>query len=910
MYVIRYIILSLFIGAIVVVGIMQQDEWVHQKLQEHITSVFDKEFDCNFSGTITYFSFFSSSMELSNISVLPHNCDEWSWSAKKIGMSFSWFHFFTTGTLDVHMKIYEWNANTSIKNNEAAIAYHMKQLFEKPTFPVPVDLTSVSMNKAIFSAHNKTLESFLTVTFNSRSYMGESGMKNTIYCIDGSVSLHGIQLLHGLSGSSHIEIINTDKQYAKIKIAGGFVLPSLENEQCYINGSWHDNYGRFSLTSAHDICSVDPVVIGKTKGRIISKFPVKLLSLFMPYFDIKNVLDGQCALSVVFDRAGTNGLHGQVVMRDIMYNDKQLCDTAKITLRATQESCFGVVNVRSSYGECDGKYSWSNNTKNGTATLVNTSTLIFPSIYWQVQPKKISIALSGTKETLDITGACEVMHSVSNQKHECSISMSKNKNYVTCSGAFDDTSFDYETFVDQISGMHEKVRKHIFAWKDKDDNLLFDCHAHHEINDLKAAVNGQVYFPAIRSIVAINLGYKLQGAGIVEFVGLCDEKKASVKVRLCDGTVRLPKTYNFIDSISTDVEFDFATRECRIQDTECHLHMGDARVQKGRFCFDDNWRCSFVHVPFFIDHCLINIEKDLFVTTSGALTVEKNIQGKPSCVRGTIFLDRAQLKKDAFSTKILKSIQKESSPRITTPYDFLCDIALKTVSPISISTPQITTDLSVRLQLQNQLTRPDISGDITLSGGRLEFPYRPLYIIRGNISFRTENSYDPVIELIAKNTIKHHDVTLHIAGSLREHHVMVSSAPNLTDEQIVALLLFGSPYESLSTLMPALITHNLEGLLLGEHKTSLINSYVKRIFKPISLHFVPRFTDQTGRGGIRGALDIDINDRLHVLLQKNFSLSEDTRFEVEYQLSDNIALRAIRDERRDIAGEVEMRWKF
>ncbi len=73
---------------------------------------------------------------------------------------------------------------------------------------------------------------------------------------------------------------------------------------------------------------------------------------------------------------------------------------------------------------------------------------------------------------------------------------------------------------------------------------------------------------------------------------------------------------------------------------------------------------------------------------------------------------------------------------------------------------------------------------------------------------------------------------------------------------------------------------------------------------------VPSFTDQTGRGGLRGALEISLDDRWRATIQKNFSLTEDTKFELEFLLSDDITLRAIRDERRDLGGEVEMRWKF
>ena len=55
---------------------------------------------------------------------------------------------------------------------------------------------------------------------------------------------------------------------------------------------------------------------------------------------------------------------------------------------------------------------------------------------------------------------------------------------------------------------------------------------------------------------------------------------------------------------------------------------------------------------------------------------------------------------------------------------------------------------------------------------------------------------------------------------------------------------------------------------------------------------------------------MDVGDRWRVMMQKNFSLPEDTKVELEYLLSDEISLKGVRDERGDVRGEVEMRWKF
>ena len=61
---------------------------------------------------------------------------------------------------------------------------------------------------------------------------------------------------------------------------------------------------------------------------------------------------------------------------------------------------------------------------------------------------------------------------------------------------------------------------------------------------------------------------------------------------------------------------------------------------------------------------------------------------------------------------------------------------------------------------------------------------------------------------------------------------------------------------------------------------------------------------------MRGSIAIEVNERLRGLVQKNFSLPEDTRVEVEYSLSDDTIIRAVKDERGDAGGEIETRWKL
>ncbi len=173
-----------------------------------------------------------------------------------------------------------------------------------------------------------------------------------------------------------------------------------------------------------------------------------------------------------------------------------------------------------------------------------------------------------------------------------------------------------------------------------------------------------------------------------------------------------------------------------------------------------------------------------------------------------------------------------------------------------------------------------------------------------------EQSLNPLVEIVAKNNIKNHNVTLHVTGSLQDHMVMLESAPPLTEEQIVGLLLAGAHEESLQAIIPALLMQNVTNYIFSSHKSNFFDQYIKPWMKKINVQLKPHFNEQSGRGGLRGALEITVNERWRALIEKNFTLTEDTRFELEYILSDDVTFRVVRDERCDIGAEVEMKWKF
>jgi TamB, inner membrane protein subunit of TAM complex len=347
-----------------------------------------------------------------------------------------------------------------------------------------------------------------------------------------------------------------------------------------------------------------------------------------------------------------------------------------------------------------------------------------------------------------------------------------------------------------------------------------------------------------------------------------------------------------------------------VENMDFSLHTGTVSCLAATALFDQRGSLLFAHAPFLLDRCLLNIKKDLFAIVSGDVLFSQALQHIP-CISGHIIIDRAQLKENLLSEVIQKQLFGYTNSLSTVSHiPIMCDLTIETKAPIKVDTALLQTNAHVNISVHKNIQEPAVSGTITLQGGSLVFPYKPLYIRGGTITFFPDQLFDPTIELVARNKIKKYDVALQVAGSLLTHHIMLDSTPPLSEEQIVALLLVGSEESSLNSMMPALIVQNVKNLIFSNNQSKFLEKYFKPLLRTFNISLVPSFTDQTGRGGLRGALEISVNDRWRAVIQKNFSLTEDTRFEIEFLLSDDIALRAIRDERRDLGGEVEMRWKF
>lgn len=444
---------------------------------------------------------------------------------------------------------------------------------------------------------------------------------------------------------------------------------------------------------------------------------------------------------------------------------------------------------------------------------------------------------------------------------------------------------------------------------------------------------GTIPYVTVRRLTQL-AGVDLQGTGECHYSGALLPSGVQLQFDMPQANIRVPMTYSVIQKVSGQVVADWASRTMTLRDTVIDVYKGKVICSQAKIFFDEQGAVTYVHVPLVIQKCFFGWRKDFFAQISGSLMATYRLGALSQALSGVVgasheaamklegacLIDQAYVRGNPLSAEFqhdffesaLSSLNAGASSQSGISDEVVCDVSYATKTPIEIKTPFLEGAVICEGHCTGTIGNPHVTGKLEFVRGTLEFPYKPLFITKGSVTLRPEAPDDPYIELIARNHVKKYDVELSVTGTIRNPQITFTSSPSLEQPNIITLLLGGSEDGSLYFLMPKVMTDTLETLLFGSVETTTrVQKYLHALFRPFkSVSLVPRLSDQAGRGGVRGALSVEVNDRLRAMIEKNVSLPEDTTFEVEYDLSDDTSFRVKRDERGDYGLEGEMRWKF
>lgn len=910
----RYIFLSLLI--IFASGLLwlQNDARVHAYIGNQIKSGYEQATGCIFDFKVKNINVLGPDIVLEQVSARPQplSAQTWQWQCDTCTINFSWFSLLFYGTVGLNLTLDNLYTSSPLTGGALAIINeHVASLLAGPAMSVPVYLKTITFNNGTALIKIPEIYTDFTVRWSSESKKIDDVFKTNIYLKDGSVVTKERALLKNLAGTVHMDI-TSDHNGVALKVhpncTGDLQFLPVGKQFAFIVGNFERDHGIFSIKTPDQICTFENIALSTKNGFSVeatAQMPIKIASALL------NVtappVDGLCKTDMlVRSTADSYVVNAAVALTDITYNTIKLCDHITLDLqRGTDQEWHGLVMAAcGNIFTLDGVWQWNELSGNGSADLRNAKLWLVPGMLgWNIAPNNLSMHIDfNSAYHADVQYQAMLVNPLTSGVLSAGGSVVVNQHLVSLNGFIGDHTYNFE--VPLLPQAH--IQK--LQYNNAAGEPLVSLQSK---NGDPQQFEGMLKIPLIRTIVQSFTRYDLQGEGVLNFKGALALPLIQLKTELVGATIRLPQTHNFISDFVADVAIDVQQKTVVAQNIECKMHRGTVKAGPAQAAFDEAYNFKSFSLPVVLDSCLLNVKKDVFAMLSGALTLSKQ-DGKQPLLQGSVSIDRSLIHENLFSDKVQKAIFSGTSSMFDAGHnDLLFDVTVETKNPIRIDTAFVEAQAKIKLHIQDSLQNPKVTGAIDLISGSLAFPYRPLNIVRGNIFFMPNQLYDPMIEVVARNTIKKHTVTLNVTGSLLNPHVTLESNPPLSEEQIVGLLLVGSQGDSLNMAVPAIIMQNLKTVLFDSEHSPIKLGKLKSWLKPFRyINLVPSFSDQSGRGGLRGAIEIELNDRVRGVMQKNFSLSEDTKFEVEYALSDDVSLRAIRNERKDVGGEVEMRWKF
>lgn len=910
---IRQILIALGIGCLLTVWFMQHDDRVKNYIGTQFKTTFQSAIGCTFDGTVQKINFLSPSLTFTHVRVYNPDTPGWSWSAREFTVSCSWLYLIMYRAVDLRVHLDQLEAHTALIEGKPVIVDHMQKVFMGLNVGMPIELKSVTFKRAACHIHDPEQQTKAHFMWQSELKKIDGRLKISGYLLDGALRMRDRIMFEALKGSLQADIGKPEDGDTALNLDCSVELPYFPDSmrQTFIAGNWRGTNGTFSLKNVHEQLVIDPIQLfyDGTRGRCSIRGAVPLASLWRFIYNNadKNELTGAC--SILCDmRYEDNAcaVSGRVSLDDCAYNNHAL-GSAVITYARENGEWNGNISAKKEavYG-LQAAFDWQEITQSGSFKVANSDLIQFPSIMrMAINPQQLNGELKIEKGIISGKYAATVTSLWHNADMlQCTGSIMSDGKQLQTQGTFNNNK--YECLV-QLKPTLQLIS---CSYDDQRGTPLVRLSG--DLVD-ESVVHAIVGLPFMRSFSNIFDAWPMmQVEGSIAASIKRQPHGADISLTTMDALMRVPQTYNIMRDAKGTIQINTSERSIVAKDIACQFHEGRLLINRAVMHYDEQSVIQFMHVPVVAENLMINMEQGLLAKVSGYGLLSKRA-GVATDIAGTVIIDRAYLKENLLSGTFHKNLFKYTgSPFAAYSGDTTCDIQISSRVPVRVKTPFLETAVRVNLHVGNTFKDPVVTGAVNLLSGHLAFPYRPLYISKGTIYFLPHQLHDPSIELIAKNKIKKYNVEMQVTGSLQNHQIALDASPNLTEEQAVALLLVGSEEESLNIVMPALIMQNLQTIVFGyDQSARTVDKVFASLLQPFNrIHVLPSFSDKTGRGGLRGAIEIDVNDRWRALIQKNFNLTEDMRIEVEYLVSDDISVRAVANERRDVGAEVEMKWKF
>lgn len=848
--------------------ILQQHESSRRWMAQYLSEIIQDAFDCQFSMRIEELHVFPLTLVCSNVSARPsrsiNGAHDWNWRCGTISFHCSWLSLLLLRSLKTNIAIDHLTAQTTVDQDRIAIFDHIKKLFLSKKGRIPLIIKTLTVQHAIveLDCPGKELHTVIEGSVSSKKI--NNNFHTNVQCSRGVCTFQGKPIITLEMGNFESTAASNGQHRSEIAAAFNVLPLPAATGTCHVVGTLENNtatYGISNNDQTMDIQATTNLISHETMahGSVSS-------ALIKPFIVDNNIIKNY-----------QDTLNFQATLDTQSMSTRGTCSLQHIPL-----SC-----------------SWHMQKDQYQLQINNNAALQHPSLpAWKIEPNKLSIEITKTAHGNNQgTINAEILNTTHHTIIPCRVIGTGNvKNFsaqghcgsypLSLSGSIVPTVVIKEAML----GATQKPLLHLHA----------QC-------DQTSSFSGTIDYAQALNVLDDSIARLAPGTGTIHLNGIITPQKITCNMSLCSANIVIKKIFNLLTHAQCTLSADWENRCAIINNLSCTFQRGTLTSQQITGRLSDTQNSFFIHAPISFQECLIKWDQALTLI-SGGLTLTYHSQA-PSTLEGLIIIDKAHID-NAANTQTIFSNKSPKKQLFPIPLDL--DIHIVSKKAIRICTPELHTKACPALTLRGPTNNLRLHGTVNLRGGAITFPYRSLKIVRGALYATPEHSLDPLIDLQAKSQIDQHTVNLLLTGSLEHPIIHLQSTPPLSEEQIAGLLITGSSEQLLNAAAPGFVLDNIAHYIAGNiAKMSQSNQLLANLIKPLKhIHVTPLINEQSGQQNIGGAVEIDLGKRLKAKVQKNLTFDDDAALEIDYHLSDEVSVKAFKNEQGDLGSLLQMRLKF
>ncbi len=242
------------------------------------------------------------------------------------------------------------------------------------------------------------------------------------------------------------------------------------------------------------------------------------------------------------------------------------------------------------------------------------------------------------------------------------------------------------------------------------------------------------------------------------------------------------------------------------------------------------------------------------------------------------------------------------------------DVHVVTTPELRMQTATAKLSGNADLRVRGTADRPAILGRVEVLEGEISFNGNKYKLERGDVTFANPAKTQPVIDLQAGTRVRDYDITVQFRGDASVANglkVTWQSEPQLPEADVIALLALGRTREESAAASSGSLGLNgdASALIINQALNNAFNSRLQRLFGASRVKIDPQglASETAVVRGPQVTVEQQVASNLTLTYSTNTEVSNQQIIQVEYNITRNISIVALRDQNGVVSFDFKLR---